>query len=816
MKKNKIFQFLLNHKGSQLALALFFAFGLLFIPITAKSFTGVPAPAQLYPLSRLHPSSSQPHQVEMAIDLARPFGVPLLQATAGLTITKSAPAEVDQGGVLTYTLIVTNQTGSNITSGFVIDPLPEDVICDPSNNPDPASDWLAFSCNDAAAFFSVSAPSSPFVNNSTVELIYTVNVSQPLTDGHPIISDGYFITTTNLALPIFGPPVTTIVRAPQWAITKTVSSSSIEPDEILIYTITATNIGHLATSGDYEISDTVPSLTTLVEAPGATGTDTLTWTFNNSLAALGGSRTVTYSVRVDSPLSTGTEIVNEEYTVSGGNAYATATNAPVTVTVDSPADLSISKTASADPVKIGQVLTYTLTVTNTSSTGQAENVVVTDTLPAEVTYQSASFLGGVQGTITTTGNNPIIWSLDDPLGPNDPAQMRVVVRVNPISVPFTITNNYEASASNAVAVSDSMNVQAIAGDPDTLTVTAASNTLDICEAISATTMVLDVADNPVPNVPVALQVLNSPASATLLPASGMTDQNGMFTSTLKAVNGPATIRILGESGSINNFPPPQTITISSDAIPDQLALTVAPNPLYAGGATAVVTGTLSTCRGDGVVGETINFDLGDISLASFPGNSASASDITDSNGQAIATLTSTPVETATGTVPITGTFGDLEDVVILNVQPEPTPVLTLTKTANPVNGTNVTPGSTISYTILLTNTGDATATNVVLTDTLPASVGFVSIISSTTGAGAISGPAFPGGNRLRLSISQLEPNRRVAATIQVTVTAAISGTTLSNQAQARSNTTPEITSNIVRHTVITSTIGNIYLPLVLK
>lgn len=815
MKKKKIFQSLLYHKGSQLALALFFAFGLLFIPITAKSFTGVPAPAQPNPLSRLHLSSSQPHQAETIIDLARPFAVPLLQATNGLTITKSAPAEVDQGGILTYTLVITNNTGSEITDGFVGDSLSSEVSCNPAENPVTSPPTWDFLCTSGVAVWTIN---SPIADGATVQVAYRVNVTQPLTDGYEIINDDYFISPNDDS-PIFGPPIVTLVRAPQWLITKTVSSSSIQPDEILIYTITATNIGHLVTSGDYEISDTIPNLTTLVEAPGATETDPLTWTFNNSLAALGGSRIVTYSVRVDSPLSTGNEIVNDDYTVSGGNAYAAATNAPVTVTVDSPADLSISKTASANPVKIGQVLTYTLTVTNTSSTGQAENVVVTDTLPAEVTFQSASFLGAVQGTITTTGNNPIIWSLDDPLGPEDSAQMRVVVQVKPISVPFTITNNYEASASNAVPVSDSMDVGVAPGNPSSVVLTMGSTTMQSCETTPVTVKLLDSGGNPVPGQPVSLGVVAMTGNGSLNPLfPGNTDINGVVTSTFKAL-ATGTITILGWwTPSFSTVQDSAEIEIIGPPVPDQLVLNVAPNPLYAGGHTAVVTATLSNCLGGLVENEQIDFTLDDISLASFSGNSASASDTTDSNGQATATLSSTPVETASGTVPITGTFGDLQDVVILNIQPEPTAVLTVTKTAIPANGATVMPESTIDYTILLTNTGDATATNVVLTDTLPASVEFVSIISSTTGAGTISGPAFPGGNDLRLLISQLEPNRRVAATIRVTVTAAISGTTLSNQAQARSNTTPEITSNIVRHTVITSTVtsGNIYLPLVLK
>ena len=53
------------------------------------------------------------------------------------------------------------------------------------------------------------------------------------------------------------------------------------------------------------------------------------------------------------------------------------------------ADLSLTKTDSPDPVGVGEDLTYTLTLTN-DGPSNAQNVVVTDTLPAGVTFVSAT------------------------------------------------------------------------------------------------------------------------------------------------------------------------------------------------------------------------------------------------------------------------------------------------------------------------------------------------------------------------------------------------------------------------------------------
>jgi len=65
------------------------------------------------------------------------------------------------------------------------------------------------------------------------------------------------------------------------------------------------------------------------------------------------------------------------------------------------ADLRVDKSDSADPVVAGAMLTYTVQVTN-DGPADAFNVVVTDTLPADTTYQSDtdSCVEGPTGTLT--------------------------------------------------------------------------------------------------------------------------------------------------------------------------------------------------------------------------------------------------------------------------------------------------------------------------------------------------------------------------------------------------------------------------------
>ncbi|HVF33866.1 MAG TPA: IPTL-CTERM sorting domain-containing protein [Candidatus Saccharimonadia bacterium] len=63
-------------------------------------------------------------------------------------------------------------------------------------------------------------------------------------------------------------------------------------------------------------------------------------------------------------------------------------------------DLAVSKTDSADPAFVGAPLTYTVSATN-NGPNTANNVVLTDTLPAGVTFVSAT---PSQGTCTRSGS----------------------------------------------------------------------------------------------------------------------------------------------------------------------------------------------------------------------------------------------------------------------------------------------------------------------------------------------------------------------------------------------------------------------------
>ncbi len=99
--------------------------------------------------------------------------------------------------------------------------------------------------------------------------------------------------------------------------------------------------------------------------------------------SLSGGQTGQVTVRFSS-LAPGTFSNAVIFASNGGNS----TN-PVTGVASIVADLALTKTASAEPVVLGQPLTYTLTVTN-GGPGIAPSVTITDTLPSGLTFVSAT------------------------------------------------------------------------------------------------------------------------------------------------------------------------------------------------------------------------------------------------------------------------------------------------------------------------------------------------------------------------------------------------------------------------------------------
>jgi uncharacterized repeat protein (TIGR01451 family) len=187
--------------------------------------------------------------------------------------------------------------------------------------------------------------------------------------------------------------------------------------------------------------------------------------------------------------SAGTDTINAAITVDGSRQTATAEK--IWTAAAAGVDLSITKVDDADPVLVGAIITYTLTVKNDGPSA-ATGVVVTDALPAGATLVSAvasqggcgapavtcnlgALAPGASATVTIEATANIAGMLSnratvaanesDPDGANnaDTETTRVLpgIRINDVSVvegdpptltPATFTVSLTAPSSDAVSV----------------------------------------------------------------------------------------------------------------------------------------------------------------------------------------------------------------------------------------------------------------------------------------------------------------------------------------------------------------------------
>lgn len=193
---------------------------------------------------------------------------------------------------------------------------------------------------------------------------------------------------------------TTVVPSADLSVTITDTPDPVVAGELLTYTVTATNNGP-GTANDVAIQLPLPAGTNLASADGGTGgicnaTSPVMCNWPGATAN-GSSRIANIMVAVD-PAQSAT--LNAAVTASTTtNDPAPANNTAMTSTaVTATADLTISKTASGvpTPLIIGSAFSYILDVSNAGPSA-ANNVMVTDTLPASLNYVSndcgASFAG---------------------------------------------------------------------------------------------------------------------------------------------------------------------------------------------------------------------------------------------------------------------------------------------------------------------------------------------------------------------------------------------------------------------------------------
>jgi uncharacterized repeat protein (TIGR01451 family) len=369
--------------------------------------------------------------------------VPVQTGSPALDIEKSAePSPVEAGGLLTYTLTVTNTGIVSATGVVVTDAVPANTTYQ-SCGPAP--------CGEAGGVVSWTLGVLDIGVSRVLTML--VQVDSPLPNGTVLTNTAWVTSTEGLTdtdtvtTPVTSAPVLNLVKSSTDA-----NGAPLRPGDRITYTLVVSNTGN-ETATLVTVSDTVPAHTTYV--PGSiaggdsrddSGLPVLVWVVNS--LAPGQAESLSYAVTVSLPLTNGLQIVNTGAVTC--TQVPTPTTDTVTDTVTSSHTLEVVKSAQLQsPVQAGDLLTYTLTYTITGDE-PVYGVVVSDTTPPHTTFYTATPPATSDPGVGGTG--PVIWNLGDFLPPESGTTqatgvLTLVVRVASPLVSGTVIYN-------AVAITD--------------------------------------------------------------------------------------------------------------------------------------------------------------------------------------------------------------------------------------------------------------------------------------------------------------------------------------------------------------------------
>ena len=320
---------------------------------------------------------------------------------------------VEAGSQLTYTLYVNNtgcENATNVTVTEVYDANVTFVSATP--NPDSGNNIWNFSTVNAS-------------ESKTITI--TVNVTAPLPNGTILVN--FAIVTGDKDLKDRVYQDTTVTSAPVLIITKADWPDPVARGGYPNYTITYENTGNMNAT-NVTITEVYAANVTYFNATPKpdTGTDNTTWTVGT--LAPDGKHYLNLTVSVNGTVENGT-ILHNYVNISSDQLGRddnedTEVGEPVLV---------LCKQDYPDPVIPGENLTYKICYENRGSTN-ATNTNITDTLPQNVTFISAS----LPPDETYDDNHTLVWVIGN-LTPDNRSSITINVTVNfPLPCGCNLTN----------------------------------------------------------------------------------------------------------------------------------------------------------------------------------------------------------------------------------------------------------------------------------------------------------------------------------------------------------------------------------------
>ena len=696
---------------------------------------------------------------------------------------------VVDGNRLTYEIQVAN-TGKEPTSGgiTITDALPPGLVFVSASaggaETFPGSRVVEWTLTDVG----------PNSASGTVSLEVEVDGSQP-TVGQPL-TDGAFISnavevaaqdqfgrqykqTSTHALVQYNAP-------PSLAVTKTASpleTTPLFPGDTVNYTITATLKSGQGIN-DLEIIDRLPVGLEFIKTndPQATITTdaygtAISWP---ATSLTNGSRQVTLQAKVKQGVALGTALINQATARFTVGAATRQERAPIVTHHVSDAAVALSKTRPSAQAEVinGEEITYTIDYANTGKV-TLTGIKLQDTLPPGLTYVSATPTPTTITPIATGTSTALQWNLPS-LAASKSNTVIVTAKVDgdaAVAAPGSQLLNWAqittdqaqpntASVSSTVreaprlVVTKTANVKtAHPGDsveftlfyenqgkgiaeqvsltdsfPDELTFVSASN-----QVVPTSKLITWNLGNLAPGASGSKTVRATVPAGTYTPAIDIVNRadiasiktSATATTTITATDLPAFL--LTKKVDASHAKPGDKLLYTLDysktggAATDALLIDIlAPETRYVTGSSSYAL----SAQSDPSIGLLI-WDLGDIPAGADSGSITFSAELDP------------VIDDGTPLLNIAGIGSQESNVALSNpvtTQVDSQPVLTIEKTASvqsllsPTTGSGI-PGDSITYSITARNTGNAVATNVTITDDLPAEL----IIDPTSTSATVSG-----------------------------------------------------------------------------
>jgi large repetitive protein len=705
------------------------------------------------------------------------------------------------GDPVTYTITISNYgiTGTDAYNTTLDDVIPAAIsgvaiasVVDPSGEASSANFALAGNTLSTTTPFKVP-------KGNTVTITVTGTLTGPLTSGQQIVNTAYGewtslpgnpgqITPNNPnAYERTGSGSTTLGQLNNYhasgetaitpnsadlAVVKTVSNATPNVGDTITFTVTVTNNGP-NTAHNVQLTDTFPvsaELTYVTATPsqGSYDAGTGVWTVGTVNVGAANKQTLTITATVNAPTTAGalpaTQTNTATVTGAGepdpnpGNNTGTATLTPLY------ADLAVTKTVDKPQPNVGDTITYTVTLTN-NGTATATGVEVTDALPANVTFVSATPQSGTTFTptpaVSPTGG---VWAVPT-IAPGASLILTITATADAPGVSF---NTVTITKSSTYDPNEGNNTAKTPTDPQEADLVVTKTVDNPRPQVGDTVTFTVKLQNLGPNTAVSVVVADAVTGLTGLQFVSATESAGAYDS----ATGDWTLGSVA-SGAVETLTIGATVlTPSSGLAPSQTNTATAtsttpdPNP---GNNTGAATETplqadLAVFKivSDPTpnVGDTIEFAIGvanygpdtatevvvnDLLPAGVTFVSYQASQGSYASGSGVWTIGTVttadfPVLVITATVdrPVSGAPAPVTNTATVSgreYDPDPsnntdsvteTPQYADLAVDKQVSDATPNVGDTITYTITLSNLGADTATGVTLLDQVPAGLQFVS------------------------------------------------------------------------------------------